>query len=233
MKKQLIYCLLLLSLFHAVDVFSQATDVGISLGVLGSRYTVKDNSPPGSVIVRQGRVFPGVSIGLSSITGPSRNQPFYSPKLYSLLLVELNYSYNGGHLELLRTNERNNHFNDLKYVMQQLSFTAMYLGKVRNFRFMLGPSFNYNFKREVSFNNGEVSSAENQLNKYVLHGEIGIGWKIDRFLLSSRFNSSITDFSEEIPSIQTTYNAYQFRIVATYFIYQRRFEKNRKSIIWK
>ena len=93
--------LVLLSVAFANLLKAQLVEFGVQASVFGSRFTVSENRLSDDILVRQGRIAPGGTIGALIEYGAPKDQPRSYLKLYSSLLAEFNFAYNPGNIEIL------------------------------------------------------------------------------------------------------------------------------------
>src|SRR5690554_497197 len=232
MKRYGIGLLILFSFSPTALLFSQLSEYGLSLGVLGSRYTVGETRPSENLIVRQGNVFAAGSFGLVGVFSAAKDQPVNYLKLYSSFVMETNYCYCGGNVELLRKVSGKYQINTQEYRLQQLNFKTMYMGRLNKFIFLAGPTASYNFDRKVKVSKGELRSSAYKINTYALGVEFGVGFRFDKFIVSSRYHTTITDFSKNTSLVDTQYNLHEIKLVLTYLFLEKHIGKNWGSIYW-
>lgn len=212
---------------------AQLAEFGIQASVFGSRFTVSENRLSEDILVRQGRISAGGTFGAVVEYGAPRDQPLRSVKLFSSLLTEVNFAYLPGNIELMyTTDDGTNYFNELSYTLLQSEISLKYMGKLKKFRFFLGPTFVYNAYRGLQIANGEMRDAGSQLTPYYINFEMGIGVRAGRFMISSRYNTNITDFGKSSPLIPTTFNSHQIRFVVGFYLFEKHRGKNWGSIYW-
>lgn len=229
-KYLVVFFLLLVS---SLQIQAQLVELGVQASIFGSRFTVSENRLSEDILVRQGRIAPGGTIGAVVEYGAPKDQPTKQLKLLSSFLAEVNFAYNPGNIELMyTTTDGTNYFNELSYTLMQSELSLKYLGKLKRFRFLLGPAFVYNAYRGVQLDNGEMRNAGSQLTPYYINFEFGIGVRANRFMVSTRYNTNITDFGKESPLIPTTFNSHQIRFVLGFYLMQKNREKNWGSIYW-
>jgi hypothetical protein len=221
------------TLFTNIQLYAQLVEFGIQASALGSRFTVSENRLSEDVLVRQGRIAAGGTFGAVVEYGSPKDQPLNHLKLFSSLLAEFNFAYNPGKIELMyTTDDGTNYFNELSYNLVQSELSLKYLGKLKKFRFLLGPTFVYNAYRGVQIANGEMRDAGSQLTPYYINVEFGIGVRANRFMVSTRYNTNVTDFGKESPLIPTTFNSHQIRFVVGFYLMEKHRGKNWGSIYW-
>lgn len=228
-----IILLLLLSVTFTSLIKAQLVEFGLQTSVFGSRFTVAENRLSDDILVRQGRIAPGGTIGALIEYGAPKDQPRNYLKLYSSLLAEFNFAYNPGNIELMYTTaDGTNYFNELSYTLMQSELSVKYLGKLKRFRFLGGPTFVYNAYRGVQIANGEMRNAGSQITPYYINFEFGIGVRANKFMVSTRYTTNITDFGKESPLIPTTFNSHQIRFVVGIYLMEKHRGKNWGSIYW-
>lgn len=219
--------------FLSIQLKAQVVELGIQASALGSRFTVSENRLSEDILVRQGRIAAGGTLGAMVEYGSPKDQPLNRLKLFSSLLAEVNFAYHPGNIELMFTTpDGTNYFNELSYTLMQSELSLKYLGKLKKFRFLLGPAFVYNAYRGVQIGNGEMRDAGSQLTPYYINFEFGIGIRANRFMVSTRYNTNVTDFGKESPIIPTTFNSHQIRFVVGFYFMQKDRGKNWGSIYW-
>ncbi|MEQ8909893.1 MAG: hypothetical protein RIC95_11910 [Vicingaceae bacterium] len=233
--------LFLLALFALLSVLpkglsAQLNEIGINFGYISSRYTIDNNFPDASTIIAQGRLHSGYTMGAQWILGPPKDQPRRVMKLNHGLMVEANLSRSGGNIAY--TQNKNSptlrNYSELVYVNYRGDYSIFYSARFGKYQFLLGPSVSNFFFRGLKVKpSQEYRSSKNQFNDFVFSWEVGSGFRFDKFLLSLRYKTAITDFGKPTNLIPATYNYHQAKFIISYFFLEKHKGKYWDSIYWK
>jgi hypothetical protein len=216
---------------------AQYFEFGVNGGIVASRYTLSENFLGNSTWLRQGRIdyaprF-GIQIGLKGTPDKYKYKTVES-KLKGGLMAELSTCRCGGKTELV-SRLANGAFEvaELDYVTWQTDFNLLFRAKFNKTEFIFGPSISYHSYRGVSNSQkdpDEYQYTQGQIAQYYAGLELGLGYRIDRLLISSRYHTNLTEFGEESNTVPVRYNNHQARLVFSYFLYENRIRSFYKGL---
>lgn len=214
---------------------AQLNQIGVNVGVIASRYTVGENFPNDFTIISQGRISTGYTAGAQWMIGPPKDQQLPYLKLEHAMMVEANFSRAGGNINFQTRPSGNTKptSNELTFVNYQVDFSAMYLAKLKKFYMLIGAGVTNHLFRGVKVGAAnEFRSTNNQLNELYFSSMLGVGARIDRFLVSGRYQLALTEFGKATALVPTDINSHQIRIGFSYFLIEKHRGKNWGSIYY-
>ena len=214
---------------------AQLNEIGINVGLVASRYTVGENFPNDFTIISQGRISTGYTAGAQWMIGPPKDQNSPYLKLEHAMMVEANFSRVGGNINLQNRPAPPNKptSNELTFVNYQVDVSAMYMAKLNRFYMLIGAGVTNHLFRGVKVGAAnEFRSANNQLSEFYFSSMIGLGVRVNRFLITSRYQLSLTEFGSSTALIPTDINSHQLRIGVAYFLIEKHRGKNWGSIYY-
>lgn len=220
----------------ALNGLAQLNEIGLNVGFIGSRFTVDNNFPDASTIIAQGTIQSGFTMGAQWVVGPPKDQPLRMLKYNHGLMVELNISRTGGNINYTANFDtpRQATFSELVYVNYTGDYSVFYSGRLGKFQFLLGPSVSNYFFRGVKVKpSEEFRSSKNQFNDFVFSVELGSGFRLDKFLLTLRYKTAVTEFGKPTILVPVTYNYHQAKFVISYFFLEKHKGKYWDSIYGK
>lgn len=233
MKKYVVALLMGLTFISSGSLWAQHAKFGLSAGLVGSRYTIHNPKPEAGVVIRQGNIYTGATAGAFTTIRTSKDQPKSKRNDFkSYFKFEMNYCKCGGNVEVLQIIGVEE-ISKQEYRQDQLNLNFAYLAEVDKLWLMVGPTMAYNFKREVNRVEVGVQSTATKINELAFGGELGLGIKINSFVLSGRYYISLSEFAKPTAEINTAYNSHEARIVLSYIFSESNREKNWRSIYWK
>ncbi len=205
---------------------AQSFELGANAGLVASRFSVSRNFISNDTWVRQGDIdyasrF-GIQIGLKGIK--DRYNVLNNPLKHGLM-IEMSTCRCGGNTEIV-SKQLNGSFSvaKLNYITWQTDANLLYRAKFNRTEFIIGPSFSYYTYRGVSNssrNENEYIFTQRQINKSYFGLELGLGYRFDNLLVSTRYHTNVTAFGEE-STVPVEYGHHQFRLVFSYFFYEKR-----------
>lgn len=229
-KNVILYIATLILLVLSKNGFSQSLELGVNLGLVANRYTVSQNYLGNSSWVRQGALNYSSRIGVQAAIKSMPNMyNTYTSTVKHGLLLELSACNCGGNLELVNKLDDDSYLvSKLDYKTWQADFSMLYELKINQFEFILGPSFTFHTYRGVSnslLNSNDFVFPQDQIKQSYLGLDFGIGYRIDKFLISSRYHTNLSNFGEKTKAIPAQYGNHQLRWVLSYFIYEKRLKR--------
>jgi hypothetical protein len=233
-NRQLTLIFILTLLFNPFESNAQLYELGGHLTYNVMKLKVSENVLNNRLTVREGRTFSGGSIGGQFLISPPKKQNVTFFHVIPTVMLEASFCRCGGNIELTRrVNDSVRIFTELKYVQYQVNFSPKFMVGFKNLRVMLGPTVWYNYYSGVREGAGEpLSSANDQFRAVNVGYEFGVAVKLDRFMLSGRYNRHVTDFGQETREIPTVYSTYQYRIMLAYSIFVKHKGSYWNSIKW-
>lgn len=214
---------------------AQLNEMGFHASLIGSRYTLSNNFPNNQIIISQGKLFPGFALGGQWSFGPPRDQ--YTPylKLEHGFMVEASFCRCGGNINYFsRPSGVPGTFSELTYVSYQGDYTASYVAHLKKLYGLWGVSVTNYFFRGVKVGaSNEFKSSKGQLNDIYFSASVGLGVRLDQFLITGRYNLAITEFSQETALIPVSMNSHQIKFTFAYFMFEKHVGKNWDSIYLK
>jgi len=233
-SKLLVFFVLFGLCLYSTQIKAQLYEFGGHLTYNISKFKLSENRLNNRVFIREGRTFSGGSIGAQFMISPPKKQNLTFFHVIPSLLFETSFCRCGGNIELTRTiNDSVRTFKDLEYIQYQVNFSPKFVVGFRNIRVMLGPTVWYNYYSGVREVAGEpLSGADDQFRKIVAGYEFGAAIKVNKFMISARYNKHLTDFGQETRGIPTIYSTYQYRLMLSYFIFTKHKGSYWNSIKW-
>jgi hypothetical protein len=237
-KKRLSLALLLSSFLLFAGMkhsLAQLNEFGINAGFVASRYTVSENFPDEQTIISQGRLFSGASVGAQWAIGPPRDQNLPFLKLEHGMMAEVSFCRCGGNINYTTrgTDATRSSNAELSFVNYHADYTILYLAKLRKFYGLIGVSATHYFFRGVKVGpSNDFRSSKSQFNDIYFSGTAGIGARLDRFLITGRYQTAVTEFGVPTNLIPVGLNTHQVRSGFSYFFLEKHKGKYWDSIQW-
>ncbi|MEQ8910195.1 MAG: hypothetical protein RIC95_13440 [Vicingaceae bacterium] len=231
---KLIICLIAF-LLSSGKAYTQFLELGVNAGLTASRYTVSTNDIGQSVWLRQGELKYSPRIGVqAAIKGIPDKYKSYASRLKHGLMLELSTCKCGGKTEVV-TRDVDESFlvTELDYATWQADMAMLYLAKINNTRIILGPTFTFHTYRGVKAGDSpdaEYVYPQGQINQSYVGFELGLGYRVEDFLLSSRYHTNVTAFGKESNQIPAVYNTHQVRMSVSYFLSERRLKSTHRGL---
>lgn len=234
MKSTLIVLMLI---FSSLSAYTQSIEFGLNAGIVASRYSVSKNFLGNDTWLRQGSIdyanrF-GFQIALKEMPDKykSLNQSFKNG-----LMMEISSCRCGGNTEIA-TKLSNGDFSVLKlnYITWQTDLSLLYQAKFNKTEFLIGPTLAYYTYRGVNYgntNDAEYVYTQGQINKYYIGFDVGLGYRIDDFLISSRYHTNATAFGKASNTVPAEYGHHQFRLIVSYFLWERRLKSFHRGLYY-
>jgi len=227
-----IYILFFLSSISIVHLKAQLYESGIHIGYNLSQFKLKENKLSDEILVREGNRYSGGTVGIQFKMSPPKDQNVSFFKIIPSILFEGSLCRCGGNIELTTTfPDGSKSFNKLTYVLYRSSYSLKFVANMKNFRFLIGPTFSNNFYSAVQVGiNEKFKYAGDQFALFSVGYEFGIGQRVGRFLFSARYDGLISDFGRETTLFPTKYRYRQYKFMIHYFLFQKHKGANWGSI---
>lgn len=217
------------------DAKAQLYEAGIHFGYNLSKFKLKDNRLSDEVTIMEGNRYSGGSVGIQFKLSPPKDQnaPYF--KIIPSIMFEASLCRCGGNVQLTTTfPDGSRSFSKLTYVLYRSNYSLKFVANMRDFQFLIGPTFSNNFYSAVQLGTADgLRYAGDQFALFSVGYEFGIGQKVGRFLFSARFDGLITDFGRETELFPTKYGYRQYRLMLHYFLYSKHKGANWDSIYRK
>lgn len=227
--------IILLLLFISFKGESQTIEAGVNFGYHFSRLVLPENDIAENLYISQGKPSNGGSFGLQLMMRPPAKQSSAGFKIVPALLIESSLCRCEGNVSL-RTTSTNGALSltPLNYVFYRGDHSAKFVGQIKDFQFLIGPTVTNHFY--VGVKNGSdkfgYSNAAKQFKQPVFGYEFGAAIKINRAQFSLRYHKIAGDFGKETAAIPTAYKNYQVRIMLHYYFLKKEKGLNWNSIYW-
>lgn len=210
--------------------FTQSIEFGLNAGLVANRYSLSTNHLGNSTWIRQGSLDYSTRFGGQAALKSKPNMyKTFNTVLKHGLMLEISGCRCGGNTEMVTKEETGGYkIYKLNYRTWQADFALLYEMKIENFEVLLGPAFTVHTYRGVSNNRVDPDTYEytlDQIKKSYFGFDFGIGYRFDNLLVSSRYHTNLSAFGESTNRIPSEYGNHQFRLIFSYFMFEKRFQK--------
>lgn len=234
MKLRFLFYVSLFLLAFNQSAKAQLYNWGVHVAYNQTKLVPEKNFISDRYFLREGRGVPGFSIGANYSVGPPKEQERRGFNLKPIVLLEASLCRCGGNLsaaETLRNGSKT--LSNLTYLFYRATYSAKLVLQYKKVQFMLGPTLSNIFYAgyRIDQRSGLIS-ATNDVSFYGYGYELGFGIDFNRFVLSARYNSTLSDYIKRYQGVTAVSKISQTRVMVSYRLFQRHKGANWDSIIW-
>lgn len=216
------------------SVKGQVTEAGFHFGYNTSKLKLDKRKLSDQVFIKPGKVSSGLTFGVQVYLAPPPKQSKPGLSIIPGVLFESSLCRCANKVELSLTNENGTRsFNELKYVIYRGDFSGKFVGTIKKFQFLIGPTISTKFYAGVRVNGSGLKYAGNQFKNVAAGYELGVGKKINSVMLSIRYHGLFETYGRKSELIPEAYKNYQFRFMLHYFFLRKEKGRYWDSIYWK
>lgn len=213
---------------------AQVLEVGSHFGYGISKFGLDENKLSDAIFIKTGKPFASMNVGGQLLVSPPRDQSTSYLRFRPSVLFEATLCRCGGYMDLSLTSlDGTRSFNELKYILYRGEYSAKFVVNFGLIQFMAGPTVSNRFYSGVQLGtNAGQKFAGDQFKVLAFAYELGMGIKLNKIHLSTRFQRFINGYGRESVTIPTVFKHHQVRFMLSYFFLKKERGKNWDSIHW-